>query len=307
MKESISYTFLLNIIILFLFVCVAVIMGILSYYRAYRANAIISETIEKYEGYNCLAKDEIARKLPGIGYTTPFKVTCKASDKNCEAAENLGYKVISYNLDFDTQNTDMKADATTAGTSLIYGEKMNSAYKCDTNGCTTNKYYQYGIYTYMYAELPVISKLIRIPLFAKTSVMYEYRNFYVTHDSDKTQISDVESVFYNLYERNVVNGKTYIKEAYLGDPAERSSQKMFKILLSTYSTLSTGGVYSPEYIFMDITKESHVNYRTRAMIKGLFAGRNAGLVASGVLNYGYNNGNTMRRTCGYSPDYSLIN
>lgn len=307
MKESISYTFLLNIIILFLFICVAVIMGILSYYKAYRANAIISGIIEKYEGYNCLAKEEIARKLPGIGYNTPFKVTCKSSDKNCEAAEDLGYKVISYNLDFDTQNTDMKADATTAGTSLIYGEKMNSPYKCDSNGCTTNKYYQYGIYTYMYAELPVISNIIRIPLFAKTSVMYEYRNFYVTHDSDETQISDVESVFYNLYERNVVNGKTYIKEAYLGDPAERSSQKMFKILFSTYSTLSTGGVYSPEYIFMDITKESHVNYRTRAIIKGLFADRNAGLVASGVLNYGYNNGNPMRRTCGYSPDYSLIN
>lgn len=307
MKESISYTFLLNIIILFLFICVAVIMGILSYYKAYRANAIISGIIEKYEGYNCLAKEEIARKLPGIGYNTPFKVTCKSSDKNCEAAEDLGYKVISYNLDFDTQNTDMKADATTAGTSLIYGEKMNSPYKCDSNGCTTNKYYQYGIYTYMYAELPVISNIIRIPLFAKTSVMYEYRNFYVTHDSDETQISDVESVFYNLYERNVVNGKTYIKEAYLGDPAERSSQKMFKILFSTYSTLSTGGVYSPEYIFMDITKESHVNYRTRAIIKGLFADRNAGLVASGVLNYGYSNGNVMRRSCGYSPDYSLIN
>lgn len=307
MKESISYTFLLNIIILFLFVCAAIIMGILSYYKAYRANAIISGIIEKYEGYNCLAKEEIARKLPGIGYNTPFKVTCKSSDKNCESSEDLGYKVISYNLDFDTQNTDMKADATTAGTSLIYGETMNSPYKCDSNGCTTNKYYQYGIYTYMYVELPVISNIIRIPLFTKTSVMYEYRNFYVTHDEDKTQISDVESVLYNLYERKIIDGKTYIKEAYFDEPAIRSSEKMKKILLNTYSLLSTGGIYSPEYIFMDITKESHVNYRTRAIIKGLFEDRNAGMLPGQIGAYGYSNGNVMRRACGYTPDYSLIN
>ena len=103
MKESISYSFLLNIIILFITVCAAIIMGIFSYYKAFRANSIITETIEKYEGYNCIAKEEIARKLGGIGYNTPFNVKCKNSDGNCETdnAENGNYKVTSYNLDFD--------------------------------------------------------------------------------------------------------------------------------------------------------------------------------------------------------------
>ena len=74
MKESISYTFVLNIIIIFIFICFAIIMGIFSYYRAFKANTIIINSIERNEGYNCISAQEAGQKLNNIGYSTPFNV-----------------------------------------------------------------------------------------------------------------------------------------------------------------------------------------------------------------------------------------
>lgn len=165
MKESISYTFVLNIVILFIFVCAAIIMGIFSYYRAFKANTIIINSIEKYEGYNCHSKEEIERKLNTISYNVPFQVKCKSGDTNCTVDSNSNYAVVSYNLDGKGK--------------FIYDDNMNSQYECaigtHTN-CSQTRNYQYGVYTYMYVDVPVVSSLIRIPFFSKTKIMYEHRN-----------------------------------------------------------------------------------------------------------------------------------
>ena len=68
MKESISYTFLLNIVIVFVFTCFAIVMGVLSYYKAFKVNNIITNSIEKYEGFNNLSRNDINLKLNSIGY-----------------------------------------------------------------------------------------------------------------------------------------------------------------------------------------------------------------------------------------------
>ena len=174
MKESISYTFVLNIVIMFIFICAAVIMGIFSYFRAYKANTIIINEIEKYEGYNCLSAQTIAQKLSTISYNVPFDAKCKSNyDKPCMTDENKNYAVVAYNLDYNTgdyvkigrENDDQKKY-----------NKMNSQYKCDDDKCENTKKYQYGVYTYMYVDLPVVSSMIRIPVYTKSSVMYEFRN-----------------------------------------------------------------------------------------------------------------------------------
>lgn len=302
MKESISYAFLLNIVIVFVFTCFAIVMGVLSYYKAFKANTIISETIEKYEGYNCLSKEEIARKLGSIGYNTPFEVNCKKNDGKCDDSGS-GYKVISYNLDFEGN--------------LVYdNEIMNSSYICDENGCATNKHYQYGIYTYMYVELPVISGLIRIPFFSKTSIMYEFRNFYVNNSSvegDK-RITDVEQIFKQMYERNYVNGRLYVKDAYFGHPTNvygeikddvTAIEVLGNEILKSYALISTGKPYS----FMNITKDGRDNYRNDAFIE-ILKSKAGGMIdaslASNIKGLGLN-GDTYRRNCGYIMDYSTIN
>lgn len=180
MKESISYSFLLNIIILFIVVCVAIVMGIFSYYRAFRANTIVISSIEKYEGYNCLSAQEAAQKLNGISYNVPFTVKCKNSDGNCMTDIDANYKVVSYNLNSSSGEYMNYNSSDQQNIKQTYSS-MNSQLSCiDLEGegvkCVSTKSYQYGVYTYMYVDLPVVSSLIRIPFFSKTKELHEFRN-----------------------------------------------------------------------------------------------------------------------------------
>ena len=169
MKESISYSFLLNIIILFIFVCGAIVVAIFSYYRAFRASTIIVNEIEKYEGYNCESKASIARKLGGVSYSVPFKVTCKDRyGTPCVVDDVTGsYAVVSYNLDNNSGE-------------YAFGNDMNSS----VSDSSYTKKYQYGVYTYMYIDAPIISEIIRIPIFTKTKQMHEFRNLKIVSRSD---------------------------------------------------------------------------------------------------------------------------
>lgn len=175
MKESISYSFLINIIILFIFVCAAIITGIFSYYRAFRANTIITNEIEKYEGYNCLSEESIQKKLYTILYNVPFNVECKASyGKPCITDSNNNYAIVSYNLDYSNGKYMGENDENKYAS-------MNSMTNCDMNNpvfCDNTRKYQYGIYTYMYTNLPIVSNFLKIPVFSKTKVLYEFRDLY---------------------------------------------------------------------------------------------------------------------------------
>ena len=287
MKEGISYSFLLNIIILFIFVCAAIIMGTFSYYKAFRANSIISQTIEKYEGYNCVSADEIARKLDTIGYNLPFKTSCKNDEKNCMTDEQQRYKIIAYNLDNGLTgtggvNAHKVYENRTDDTRYI---NMNSTYECNSKGCRTNKHYQFGIYTYMYTELPVISELIRIPLFTKTSILYEFRNFYVVSgypDKTKKGYVDIEAMYDGLYEKNIEDNKTiYITDTRENQRANDnkystgSNRWVSNAIMEYYSTMGTGGSAGQAYqnYLLYITGNSSPDYRTRIITSRLISGR----------------------------------
>ena len=63
MKQSISTSFMLNIVIIFIILVFAFLAGTLSYTKAFRVNSKIVNELEKYEGYNDLSKREIDRIL----------------------------------------------------------------------------------------------------------------------------------------------------------------------------------------------------------------------------------------------------
>lgn len=243
MKESISYSFLLNIIILFIFVCVAIVMGIFSYYRAFRANTIIISAIEKYEGYNCLSALEAEQKLIGINYNVPFDVNCKSSyGSPCMSDANNNYAVVSYNLDKDT------GDYKTINDDHENYYLMNSQYSCSgSNDCTNTKQYQYGVYTYMYVDLPVVSSLIRIPFFSKTRQLYEYRDFYLHEEGKRVYDSrfipnnylEIASEFLLVSEFN-----NYCKSAF--ECFAKVIQNHYANEISGLSGLS-GTIFSSEY------------------------------------------------------------
>ena len=345
MRESISYAFLLNIVIVFVFTCFAIVMGVLSYYKAFRANTIISETIEKYEGYNCVSAEEIARKLGTIGYNTPFDVNCNGKGDYCMTDAGQNYAVISYNLDIKENSS---------GSNIVYrnsdayrysddysAEKfkvMNSTYECDeTNGCATNKHYQYGVYTYMYVELPVISSLIRIPFFSKTSIMYEFRNFYVENETDSEtnestlRYIDIESSYENLYSKEYKNSKIYVNDIYKDkcqtklkktSEGEYQEQCVYKsarettadAILHAYAIMQTseGNGSNPYQLVAEhITGRQQLDYRTRAITIS-YSNRtdnktNGSIDFNGVTASDVLRSVNQKQFCGFIMDYSKIN
>ena len=163
MKESISYTFILNIVIVFIAACGAIIAGIFSYYRAFQANKIIISEIEKYEGFNCVSEESIKRKLSGVAYNLPFDAECKLKYGNpCVTDEDKTYVITVYNLDYS-----FRIPPNAPGSNDITANVGDDNY--------THRY-QYGVYTYMYIDFPILSDLFKITVHAKTRELYEFRN-----------------------------------------------------------------------------------------------------------------------------------
>ncbi|MBP3920586.1 MAG: hypothetical protein J6D28_03375 [Bacilli bacterium] len=263
MKESISYTFVLNIVILFIFLCMAIIMGIFSYYRAFRAGSIIVDTIEKYEGYNCLSAEEIGRKLSTISYDVPFDANCNKRDGSpCMVDSNKNYAVVSYNLKSEFDNSSSSYDpiteemVNTSGEFLVSTNEdnidynnMNSSFYWHGNIGYT-KQYQYGVFTYMYVDLPVVSNLLKLTVFSKTRIMYEFRDLLVVKGGASPKllidkrfipegltISDREAVIYKKYSSDMIG---FFDN--LGD-IEYNSRLLFQLDFDTDGKIDTSDVY----------------------------------------------------------------
>ena len=103
MKQGVGFSVTINIIAIFIVVTFAFLVASLNYYKAYKVNNAISDSIEKYEGFNDLAKKEIAQKLISLGYVNGGK---KCGDGNlndtkysyCIYAESAANKKIKYTL-----------------------------------------------------------------------------------------------------------------------------------------------------------------------------------------------------------------
>lgn len=134
MKESISYTYLLNMMLVFIFVSFSVILVTISYTKAYRINSKIAGAIETAEGYNDKSIAEINRLISAFGYQQP-NITCKERSSG-ELIETDIKGICIYEIDNDN-------------------------------------YYSYGITTYMLFDLPLVNKL-RIPVYNTTEKIYKF-------------------------------------------------------------------------------------------------------------------------------------
>lgn len=138
MKESISYTFLLNIIIIFIVISFFVIMCIMSYTKAFRVNSKIVNAIEIGEGYNNVSKNEIDRITTSLGYQ---KISVGCPKKEGQSAINV----------IDGKTSD--------GTCIYYFDSGDK--------------YNYGVVTYMTFDFPIVSTLIRIPVYTRTMSLHK--------------------------------------------------------------------------------------------------------------------------------------
>lgn len=310
MKEGISYSFLLNIIILFIFVCAAIITGIFSYYRAFRAGTMIVNEIEKFEGFNCVSAESISQKLSGVSYNLPFDVNCKTGETNCVTDVGKNYKVYSYNLDASSSTPD-SVEKIEIGDFSYDGA---SSISCDGNMCTMSSKYQYGVYTYMYIDLPIVSGLVRIPIFNKTRVMIDQRSLSSVKSGGKTYVFDRDVLPYeyiNNYSEYYVNYAEEKEE--IGKEIDISSAtnyidaiKLFsQKILDNYNTKSNSKIDSDYY--NEELKKYGYGIRlddgyldSKSNLRELFKLSDASLENSQSLK------NSLKKTCGTVVDWSLF-
>lgn len=157
MRESIGTTFVLNFIVIFIVFIFAFLAATLSYYKAYRVNNYMIHAIEKFEGYNAYAENEIKAKLKSFGY--------QGNDITCPAT-----RFVSGNSDVAGVLQNDSSDGYCIY--LYYNENAAPAKK--GGKATTDVYYSYGVASYLRIEIPVVSNLIRLPVFSKTYNIYHF-------------------------------------------------------------------------------------------------------------------------------------
>ena len=103
MKQGMGFSVTINIMAVFIVVTFAFLVASLNYYKAYKVNNAIADSIEKYEGFNELAKKEIDQKLLSLGYVNG-KGKCGSGNLNdtsfsyCVYAETTTNKKVKYKL-----------------------------------------------------------------------------------------------------------------------------------------------------------------------------------------------------------------
>ena len=123
-----------NIIAIFIVVIFAILAGTMSYFKAFKVNSRIVGIIEKYEGYNDLAKAEIRSTLTTLGYR-------KIDSAKCQTRKG----------------------------SLLMEQDPAFSY-CVYRYCDDDLYqYHYGVTTFITIDFPVLSALINVPIYTETS------------------------------------------------------------------------------------------------------------------------------------------
>ncbi len=149
MNESIGYTVILNIAIVFIVIIFFFITGVFMYFKENKTNDIITDALERHEGYNDLAQQEIESKITSIGYNKN-KITCAS-----EVTEN-------------GKKCDIKIDKGSDGYCIYF---------CDdtiNNGTNIEYYYHYKVRTNMQLNIPIIGNIINIPIYTNTSRFYNF-------------------------------------------------------------------------------------------------------------------------------------
>lgn len=147
MSNPIGHTFMYNIIILFILIVFAFLMGTLSYYKGYKINNRIVGSIEKFEGYNELTIEEINRTLGTFGYQRGYRGCAERyKDMYLTEAGTEEYKYCIYTSYDPTDRSDYPQ---------------------------TGEFYRYGVLTFMRIDLPIVD-YIEIPIFTRTNRIYKF-------------------------------------------------------------------------------------------------------------------------------------
>ena len=111
----------------------------LTYYKAFKVNSKIAYALEEFEGYNSESIKEINRVLGTLGYRNGHVKKCPG-------------KKIGAALDVRDINHQV----------CIYESKLK------------NGYFNYGIVTYIYMDVPVLGGTFKIPVYTESERIFKF-------------------------------------------------------------------------------------------------------------------------------------
>lgn len=156
MREAIGSAFLVNLILIFIAVISALVIGSISYSKAYKVKDKIIYAIEKYDGWTNKTQTEVDKSLMSIGY----KVN---SGKNSSCEKIYKRKI----------GDKYKVENLIHGANLGVNEFDYCVYhyKATDFGGQLGDYY--GVTTFMHFDIPLIGGLLEFPVSGETSVIYD--------------------------------------------------------------------------------------------------------------------------------------
>ncbi len=152
MKESISTSYLFMAVIIIIGLCAIVIIGGLSYSKAFKIKNRMIEIIEKYKGYNSETEADIEQLLNETGYPVQ-----RNRDWSCP--KGRGEDATGLNSDEEGVSSINNVDN----------------YKYCIYQYKTIRGYYYSVVTYMPIELPMIGDFLKfeIPIYGDTKVFLD--------------------------------------------------------------------------------------------------------------------------------------
>ena len=144
MKESVSYTYLLNMMIIFIGISFCVLLAIFSYSKAFRVNSKIALALEVSEGYNELSKNEIESIIKAYGYNE-VNGQCKPKNGVEAITGTNGYCL------YEIKET-------------VFAGQPNEA-----------QYIYYGITTYISFDFSVFNSFLKLPVYNTTEKIYVFK------------------------------------------------------------------------------------------------------------------------------------
>lgn len=155
MREAVGGWSLMNIFIIFFIIVAFILTGTVIYYKGYKVNSQIINSLEKYEGYNRLSAAEIDRTLDTLGYRQSGK------DSICGSSASSGEPLscLADNERYEFSLTCSKSD------------------KNKSNSFEGNNYYiTYKVRTFIYIDLP-FNISMKIPVTTKSNPIYQFTGY----------------------------------------------------------------------------------------------------------------------------------
>lgn len=150
MRTSLGGTAIMYIFIVFFILMAFLLTGTVIYYKGYKINSQIANSLEKFEGYNEYSAEDMDRVFKNLGYRNQANSKClNGIDGTC-LAENGNY---NFSLTCSRSN------------------------KNQGDNYVGNHYYiTYKIKTYIYIDLP-LNITLKIPITSKTNPIYQFTNY----------------------------------------------------------------------------------------------------------------------------------